>query len=283
MSAFGILVHHEREAAWLVGADLVDWLTERGHEVRMPCPDADLIDRSNVAVADEELVEGLDLLIGIGGDGTILRAVDAAADRGVPVLGVNAGQLGYLSVVEADGLRVAVKRFLSGDARVQERMRLSVTRGGPDGPVTTNALNEVVLERQELGHTVRIDVELDGERFTPYVADGLIVATPTGSTAYAFSVRGPIVAPAHRAILLAPVAPHMLFDRPLVLEPTSEIRLTIRGYRSARLSIDGRDGGVVEDGEAIVCTASLRPARLVHFGRQHFLSVLRAKFSLPER
>ncbi len=283
MSAFGILVHHERAAAWAVGADLVDWLTQRGHEVRIPAVDAERIGRSEVAVPDDELVEGLDLMVGIGGDGTILRAVDAAADSDVPVLGVNAGQLGYLSVVESDGVRVAVKRFLSGDAKVQERMRLCVTRAGPEGPITATALNEVVLERFDVGHTVRIEVALDGERFTPYVGDGLIVSTPTGSTAYAFSVRGPIIAPGHKAILIAPVAPHMLFDRPLVLEPTSEVRLTVRGHRPAMLSVDGRVGEEVADGEVVVCTASPKPARLIHFGRQHFLSVLRAKFGLPER
>jgi len=283
MAVVGVLVHRDRESASSAARDLVDWLTERGHEVRAPHPDAALASRSEVGVHEAELVQGLDLLVGIGGDGTILRAVDLAADQQVPVLGVNAGQLGYLSSIEPEGIRMAMKRFLAGSFEVEERMRLRASWSGSAGPGSMTALNEIVLERSEVGHTVRIEVSIDGELFTPYVADGVIVATPTGSTAYAFSVRGPIIAPSHRALLVAPVSPHMLFDRCLVLDPTSSVQLTVSGHRAAQLIVDGRSGPVLADGDQVSCATDVTPARVVVFGRHHFHDVLRSKFSLPER
>ncbi len=150
-------------------------------------------------------------------------------------------------------------------------------------PVEHLAFNEAVLEKTPMGHTVRLAVSVDGEFFTTYAADGLIVATPTGSTAYAFSARGPIVAPTHRALLLTPVSAHMLFDRTLVLEPSAVLRLTVDGHRTATLSVDGRNLGELREGESISCTGATRSARLVTFGPRDFLQILKAKFGLNDR
>jgi NAD+ kinase len=285
MATIGIVVHRERPVAHDLARETVGWLVDRGHEVRMPTEDAGLVGVAEVGYEPDEFVAGLDVLVGIGGDGTILRAVDLAADADVAVLGVNAGTLGYLASVEPGSLRIALKRFLAGSYTLSERMRLEVTVERSDGEVedSVRVLNEVVLERSEPGHTVRVGVTIGGRFFTPYLADGLIVATPTGSTAYAFSVRGPIIAPHHRAILLAPVSPHMLFDRSLVLEPTEEVRLQVRDHRPASLSLDGRRGGVLRDGDTVICTGARRPARLVEFGAEDFHAVLREKFSLADR
>jgi NAD+ kinase len=145
------------------------------------------------------------------------------------------------------------------------------------------ALNEAVIERTPVANTVRLRVDLDGDFFTTYAADGLIVATPTGSTAYAFSVRGPIIEATHRALQLTPVSPHMLFDRTLVLEPTTVVRIAVQGDRPAALSVDGRTIGTLHDGDAVVCTASAHNARLVTFGPRDFHAVLKAKFGLNDR
>ena len=126
-------------------------------------------------------------------------------------------------------------------------------------------------------------MHIDGEFFTTYAVDGLIVATPTGSTAYAFSAGGPIVDPTHRAILLTPVSPHMLFDRSLVLTPDAELRVTVDGHRPAALSVDGRRIAMLGDGDSIVCTESARSARLVTFGPRRFHRVLKEKFGLNDR
>lgn len=285
MAAFGLTVHPDRSAAWDVARELATWLVDRGHEVRLAHDDAVWAGLEHLAVAQDELAPGLDLLLGLGGDGTMLRATEIGSDDGVPVLGVNIGQMGYLTTVEPEGARVALKRFLSGAYEVEERMRLAVRIERADGHVDemSPALNESLLERSELGRTVRIEVALDGVGFTSYVADGVIVATPTGSTAYALSARGPIVDPLHRALLMVPVSPHTLFDRALVLDPSTEVRLTVGGPRPAHLSVDGRSGGTLAPGDAIVCTAAAKPARLVTLGSPGFHQILKAKFGLTDR
>lgn len=284
MSAFGFLLHSERELAAKLALDLSIWLEERGHEVRFDHDDAGRLGRDD-GFAVDDLPVGLDLMLGIGGDGTMLEAVRVACSADVPVLGINVGQLGYLTTVEPAGARAAIKRYLAAGHLVEERMRIGtvVERLGSPPEAVAPALNEVLLERAELGHTVRIDVMLDGEPFTPYVADGVMLATPTGSTAYAFSARGPIVDPRHRAQVLVPVSPHMLFDRAMVLAPGATVRMTVGGGRAAHLSVDGQPGGTLEPGDSIVCTAHPVPARLVRFGPPSFHRVLKTKFGLPDR
>jgi NAD+ kinase len=186
--------------------------------------------------------------------------------------------------VEPGELSRSLERFFAGEHRIEERMLLSVRL--PQGASEDRewvALNEAVLERTAAGHTVRLGVDLDGDFFTTYEADALIVATPTGSTAYSLSARGPIVAPDHRAILLTPVSPHMLFDRTLVLNADEVVRLEVQGHRPATLSIDGQPVLDLADCEAIECKASPHAARLVSFGTRDFHQILKAKFGLADR
>ncbi len=221
----------------------------------------------------------------LGGDGTLLRTVEAALARGIPVLGVNIGRLGYLTQVEPNGLEEALASFLAGSYQVEERMTLSVTVNGPDGrPVVhKTALNEATVEKTVPGHTVRIAASIDDRPFVTYAADGLLVCTPTGSTAYNFSARGPVLSPRLRAIVVTPVSPHMLFDRPLVLEPTEQLRLEIREPRSAVLVVDGVTVSVLAPGATVDCREGSQPARLVTVGSRDFHAILRAKFHLSDR
>jgi len=273
-----LVTHQHRDEAARLAVDAIEWLTEAGHKVALPEEDAVLLGRPDLAV--KAIAPGrVDLAVSIGGDGTMLRTVDLVALAGVPVLGVNVGQLGYLVEVEPPEFRRAVECFFEGDHRIEERMMLHVSvEGGPSGA----ALNEAVLEKTSIGHTVRLRVSIDGEPFT-YTADGFIIATPTGSTAYALSARAPILAPNHRALLLTPVAPHMLFDRSFVLEPDTEVRIEVASYRPARLFLDGRELAVLEEGMAVRCTALDQPARLVTFAPRNFLGILKSKFGLNDR
>ncbi len=225
------------------------------------------------------------MAVSLGGDGTMLRTVALVAEADVPVIGVNFGQLGYLTDVEPEGLRSALEHFLAGDNEVEERMLLDVVIESSSVREThVVALNEAVLEKTSSGHTVRLEVDLDGTRFTPYAADGLIVATPTGSTAYAFSARGPIVEPTHRALLLTPVSPHMLFDRTLVLDPDAEVA-PHRVRAPARRPGGRRSGSRRAPGRAmsVSCRAAGHVARLVTFGPRDFHAILKAKFGLADR
>jgi NAD+ kinase len=303
MAVVGMVLHHGRELAVELARDAAGWLTERGHEVRLPLRDAGVAGLAELGSAEETFARGLDLALSLGGDGTMLRTVDLVAAEGVPVVGVNVGQLGYLSEVEPPGLRMALKRFLAGSFEVEERMLLQVTVDAagpladdvaemagaavPDGrrgdATSFLALNEAVLEKTPMGHTVRLGVSIDGEAFTPYAADGLIVATPTGSTAYAFSARGPIVEPTHRCLLMTPVSPHMLFDRSLVFAPDARVRMEVVGDRPATLSVDGHNLGTLQRGDAVTCTAATGSARFVTFGPRNFLHILKTKFGLSDR
>ena len=284
MAVVGFVLHNERALAADLARDTAEWLLAAGHQVRLPRADAEIAGLAEHGCADEDLGPGLDVAVSLGGDGTMLRTVDLVAGAGVPIIGINVGQLGYLTDIEPAGTRAALERYLAGERNIEERMLLAV-QVERAGVVTDEVLafNEAVLEKTPMGHTVRLAVEVDGEFFTTYAADGLIVATPTGSTAYAFSARGPIVAPTHRAQLLTPVSPHMLFDRTLVLEPDARLRLIVQGHRTATLSVDGRNLGELQEGDAIACTAAAQSARLVTFGPRDFLQILKAKFGLNDR
>jgi NAD+ kinase len=290
MAAVALFVHHAHTEAAVLAREASRWLAGRGHDVRLPPRDAEITGLASLARSGAALTGGLDVAVSLGGDGTMLRTVDVV-DGAAPVLGVNLGHLGYLAAVEPDDLHRALARWESGDFVVEERMRLLVDVVLPDSglldgegqpiPGLHTALNEAVLGKTPSGQIARVLVTVDGEPFTTYSADGLIVATPTGSTAYAWSAGGPIVSPDHHALVLTPVAPHMLFDRSLVLPPTACIRLEVVDDRPADLSVDGRSLGLLASGGAIVCTAATNPARLVGFGGRSFLGILKAKFGLP--
>jgi NAD+ kinase len=279
MATVAILLHHARKEAAALALDAVDWLYERNHEVRLPTDDAALIGRPELGVDESALADGCDLAVSLGGDGTMLRTVDLVAAKGVPVLGVNVGQLGYLTEVEPADLFTALERVFRGEHRIEERMMLDVRVGDT---LQTLALNEAVIEKTPAG-PVRLLLSLDGEFFTTYAADGVIIATPTGSTAYSFSARGPIVDPAHRAMVVTPVSPHMLFDRSMVLAPEATVRVEVSGHRPATVSADGSHLAELTDGEAVVCTAASVPARLIRFGGNNFHRILKAKFGLSDR
>jgi NAD+ kinase len=284
MATVGFVLHHERTQAADLAREVAAWLQDEGHSVRIPRPDADIAALASLGCDEGSLASGLDVAVSLGGDGTMLRTVDLVAGQGVPIIGVNVGQMGYLTDIEPAGTRAAIERFLAGERTVEERMLLTVQVHRRDQAVEEHlAFNEAVLEKTPMGHTVRLAVEVDDQFFTTYAADGLIVATPTGSTAYAFSARGPIVAPTHRALLLTPVSPHMLFDRTLVLDPAARLRVAVQGHRAATLSVDGRNLGELVEGDHITCTAADRSARLVTFAPRAFLAILKAKFGLEDR
>ena len=258
------------------------FLSERGVEIRVPVSDADSDDLGCIATPPHKFAAGLDFAIAVGGDGTVLRTVDLVGGEGVPVLSVNVGHLGFITEIEPAELETALARVLSGDYQISERMVLSVevTSNGPAAGGWL-ALNEAVLEKLTSGHLVRLDVSINGKFFSTYSADGVIVATPTGSTAYNFSARGPIVSPNHRCLVLTPVSPHMLFNHPLVLGPDETLTFEVKGDAPVGLMLDGRETGRLGVGDRVACTAASRPARLITFEPRDFHQVLKAKFGLP--
>jgi len=279
----GILPHRDRDAALGLAGRAAAWLEAHGATAVIPHREADLVGRPDLA-ADGAFPHGLDVVLSLGGDGTMLRTIDQVYEAGVAVLGVNVGQMGYLTEVEPADLDVALERLLAGDYLVEERMMLAVDvrSAGPAGG-RWFALNETVLEKARTGHMARLDVEINGSFFTTFAADALIVATPTGSTAYSFSARGPIVSPRHRCLLLTPVSPHMLFDRALVLDAAEQVSVTVTGATGAVLTVDGRELGPLDPGDVVSATAATKPARVVSFRPRDFHQILKAKFGLADR
>jgi len=275
VSTILVIAHHKRDDARILADDTAAWLAARGHTVHL-------------APADEDAAPPADLALVLGGDGTMLHAVHLLDGADTPLLGVNMGHLGYLTEIEPADVHDALDRWEQGSEagrwRLDARMMLDITACGPDGTElgTWRALNEGVVDRQ-VGGTVRLLVHIDGEPFTTYAADGLIVATPTGSTAYSLSARGPIVSPKHRALLVTPVAPHMLFDRTLVLDPTEEAVIEVLGDSLVTIVVDGRPACELDPGSTLRCRPSAATASFVRFGDRPYHQVLKAKFGLTDR
>jgi NAD+ kinase len=287
VSSVAIVAHRGRVDAHELAVDTVRWLHEAGHEAWVPVADAGP-DALATIVADRPLATA-DLVLSLGGDGTMLHAVHLLDGAPVPLLGVNLGRLGYLTEIEVDEVHDALLRFDRGAAdggwTLDERMMLDVEVVDAEGHSagTWRALNECVVEKQISGHTVHLLVRIDGEPFTSYAADGLIVSTPTGSTAYSLSARGPVVSPKHRALLVTPVAPHMLFDRSLVLDPSETVEIGVLDGHTASVAIDGRATCTLTGGADVTCRPSAATARFVRFGEHHYHQVLKAKFGLTDR
>ena len=278
MPRIALVVHPARPAAVRLAAKTRDWWEAHGYEV---------VDLGLPAAPTADEQGAIDLAISLGGDGTMLRTVELASPLGAPVIGVNLGRMGYLTEVEPAGLEAAFERFASGEYEVAERMTLAVTvtRGGREehGLQGLVALNEVTLEKIAPGHTIRFDVSISGRPFLTYAADGVIVSTPTGSTAYNLSARGPIVSPSLRAMVLTPISPHMLFDRSLVLDPGEWVKLELQGAQPGTLVVDGTPSMQLGAGDIVTARAADTAARIVTFGRRDFHAILRGKFGLTDR
>ncbi len=218
-----------------------------------------------------------DVIVGIGGDGTLLRAAHIAHELDVPVIGVNLGTVGYLTEVDPENIGEMLRRLAAGRLGVHSRM--TVAAETPDGSML-HGINDIVMEKVLSQRLVRISVEVSGEFFTTFRADGLIVATPLGSTAYSLSAGGPVVDPDLDVLIMTPVAPHSLMSRPTVFTPGTELRFTVATERQVRVNVDGRAGVVLDQGESVVVRAGVRPVRFLTMGRHPFPQAVRHQFGL---
>ena len=222
----------------------------------------------------EAVIAGSDLLIVCGGDGSILAVARRAAARSVPVMGVNFGQLGFLSEVEAAGLPGALDRVLSGDYEVERRLMLRASWQGQE----VDALNDIVVRRESSLAVVRADVEVDGLKLDHYVADGILVSTPTGASAYALSCGGAIVHPRLTCLSLMAICPHSLRARPVMLAPDQEISVRIEARSlPAMICADGQDLISMASGESVRIRRAPYDARLIRLDRRDFFAKVHAK------
>ena len=279
MKRVAFVVHAGRAAALEAAAEVVDWLGEQDVATRQ-------LEGESIGAGEtapwEALAEDADLVVSFGGDGTFLRAAHVASRANCPVLGVKVGRLGFLTEVEPGETPALVESYLSGEARVEERTALIAEPQGNVWGEPQWALNEVIVEKRARHRLIKLAVAVDGEAVTTISADGVIVATPTGSTAYSFSARGPIVSPNLACLIVTPVAAHMVFDRSIVLGPEESVTLTVVGEEPGVLSADGRESLELPVGSAVRIAAARDPALLVRpeSGRG-FFTLVRDKFGLP--
>lgn len=281
-AAVGLVVHGGRAAALIAAMEAAGTLSGRG--VRVVGVKGDAWPGGAVEVRPPEMFgDGLDIVIALGGDGTFLRAAYLARDRGVPLLGVNLGRLGFLSEIEAGQVQQSLERLVTGDFAVEERMTLSVSVFNPHGEEvgTSWALNDASVERTMPQRLLVFEVRVNETVLAHVPADAVICATPTGSTAYAFSAGGPILSPLVDAILLTPVAPHSLFNRTIVVDPAESLTIhPVGGEGSCVVSCDGRESIPVPKGGFVRVSRGEAPVRMARLTDFDFYQRVRDKFRL---
>jgi NAD+ kinase len=231
----------------------------------------------------------IDTVLTLGGDGTFLRASRLVDENPVPILGINLGRLGFLTACPVKDLESALVRLSKGEYSVEERMTLNATLMGEDGAVksTWRALNDVVLHKGGFARVITLLVEANGEMVATYSADGVVISSPTGSTAYNLSAGGPVVFPTLETIVVTPVSAHTLALRALVLPPTTEVRVRAEdGPGAILVTVDGQVGANFSTGETLVVRRSSRPVSVVRFPDSSFFATMRQKLhwgGLPDR
>ncbi|MBW3621077.1 MAG: NAD(+)/NADH kinase [Actinobacteria bacterium] len=279
----GLVVHSGRDASLDAAHEAARILLGEGVEV-VVADDGDSPGDLPVPVVEtDRFADGLDLAISFGGDGTFLRAAHFCRDAGVPVLGVNLGRLGFLAEIEIDDLGPALEHVAVGEFEIEDRSTLEVRVEDPQGEHVDAgwALNEVSIEKTARQRLLLMDVHVGNTLFAKVPADALVVATATGSTAYALSAGGPILSPRVDATLVVPVAPHTLFDRTLVAGPDEAVRVhVLPDQESAVVSADGRSPVAVTAGGVVHVVGGGRPVRLARVGSPDFYGLVRRKFGL---
>jgi NAD+ kinase len=247
-----VLAHTGRENARRSATEVIQRLTAAGVEVRVTESEGAALQCAGATVvpAGPAAADGAELVIVLGGDGTLLRAAELSRAAGTPLIGVNLGHVGFLAEAEPDGLTQTVDRLLAGDYRVEQRMTIDVVaRDNGTEIARTWALNEVTVEKASRERMVEVVIEVDGRPLSRWGCDGVVCATPTGSTAYAFSAGGPVVWPEVEALLMVPLAAHALFARPLVVSPRSVVAIELMNDGDSGADFGGAVHGEIEHGQ----------------------------------
>lgn len=280
-----VVAHPRRTEVQASVQQVLDMLNAASMSPRVLADEAGALDLacSRVVEADDQAADGVELVLVLGGDGSLLRGAELARPHGAPLLGVNLGHVGFLAEAEPDALPSVVERVVARDYDVEERMTVDVSmRIGGQLEWSGWALNEVAIEKGLRGRMVECILEIEGRPLSRWACDGVVCATPTGSTAYAFSAGGPIVWPEVEALLVVPISAHALFARPLVVGTRATVALEIvAGTADAVLSCDGRRTVYVPAGARLEVTAGQTPVRLARVHPGPFTDRLVRKFDLP--
>jgi NAD+ kinase len=281
----GIVAKTDRQEARPMLTELLRWCAGNGLEAVLEKDTASLVPEASVtAVSKPDLPAHADVLVVLGGDGTLLSVARLVGDLGVPILGVNIGGLGFLTAFTADEMFLALEALRRDELVVEERMMLAarVTRQG-ERLTDYVALNDVVITKSAMSRIITLAVSVAGEFATGYRADGLIISTPTGSTAYCLSAGGPIVFPTMEAMVLTPICSHTLTNRPIVLPATQVLAVTLESDQDVMLTLDGQVGFALKRADTVEIRRAAARTRLVRVPHKHFFAVLRTKLKWGER
>ncbi len=262
---------------------LIQWLKNRSVDYRCDQQTA-VYAGADEYFSREELPDGCDLIIVLGGDGTLLSAARAVGGRDIPLFAVNLGHLGFLTAIQVEDLYPELERALRGEHRIGRRRMVDceVRRKGQTIG-SYDALNDVVITKTELARMIDLDTHVDSHFVAAYKADGLIISTPTGSTAYSLSAGGPVIFPSVNAFCITPICPHMLTNRPVIVPDTSVINILVHGEDGTYLTIDGQVGEPLSKGDLVVCRSSPKTIQLIRPPQMLFFDVLREKLKWGER
>ena len=232
----------------------------------------------------EELPDGVDLIVVLGGDGTLLSAARCVGGRDIPLFAVNLGHLGFLTSIQLQDLYPELERALAGGHRIGRRRMVDCEVIRNDEKIASySALNDVVITKTQLARMIDLDTHVDSHFVAAYKADGLIISTPTGSTAYSLSAGGPVIFPSVGALCITPICPHMLTNRPVIVPDNSVIQIFNHGEEGTYLTIDGQVGEPLHKGDRIVCRSSEKTIQLIRPPKMLFFDVLREKLKWGER
>ncbi len=285
MKRVGIIARPDRVEAADVVARLTEWLTRRDRTPVVEKDTAGLVPGlPAIVVVKSELPSHSDLIVVLGGDGTLLSVARMVGDLGVPILGVNLGGLGFLTATTLEEMFPALEAVFAGQILLDDRMMLvaRVVRRG-ERLAEYAALNDVVITKSAMSRIINLSVSVEGQYATAYRADGLIISTPTGSTAYSLSAGGPILFPTMDAVVLTPICSHTLTNRPIVLPGSQRIEVTLLADQDVMLTLDGQVGLALREHDTVEVRQAPARIRLVRFPHKDFFSVLRAKLKWGER
>lgn len=278
MKTIGILTKPKFPDVRHILKDLVTWLRERDKDVVFDGKTASLVGEHSTT-KKTQIAARADMVLVLGGDGTMLNAARLVEEQGVPILGVNMGGLGFLTEVTLDQLFPTLERVFAGEFSLEDRLmlRAEIHRHGEHVAQAT-VLNDVVVSKGTLARMIEVQIAIDGRFVTSLRGDGVIVSTPTGSTAYSLSAGGPIIAPSVQALILTPICPHTLTHRPLLIPSNAMLEVTLTSKdEGAMTTFDGQVGVAITQGDTVAVGASKHATRLIRFSDRTYYDVLRRK------
>lgn len=282
MKVFGIITNKEKDKDLKYTRILIDKVLQKGGAIKLDCSTAEGIGMSCIqpGLSLNEVFEGADVIICLGGDGTFLSTARVAYYTNKPMLGINLGSLGFLTEVDKNDIEIAIDRIMKDEYEVEERMMLDVTISGSNGTMVKDvALNDVVVSKGALSRILHLKTYINNGFVDSFPGDGLIISSPTGSTAYSLSAGGPIVEPDVELMIVTPICPHILYSRSFIATGDRVVKVAVdEGYgHEAMVTVDGQKGYVVKAGDCIEIKKAKNRVKMLRVNQRNFFNVLRTK------